>query len=174
MLDVICILCLYFVFMLNLFGIEMFFIFKVATVISIAKLSVSAIKLIQGGTIHNTENMPLFWENSFKIIICVTSSMTCLMFTAFASWKIKLIFIGFFSILITLSFVLKASHFKVTLLVLLTSAYGIILAKWYQANPLEGRFGDNSFWESIGIVLSSVVLLFSTYALTKNRVKIEE
>lgn len=174
MFDVICILCLYFVFMLNLLGIEIFFIFKVATVISIANLSINVIKLIQGRSIHNTNNMPRFWENTFKIVICVTSSMICLMFTAFASWKIKLIFIGFFSILMTVAFVLKESHFKVTVLVLLTSAYGIILAKWYQANPLEGRFGDNSFLESIGIVLSSVILLFSTYVLTKNRVNSEE
>ena len=174
MLDVICILCLYFVFMLNLFGIEMFFIFKVATVISIAKLSVSAIKLIQGETIHNTENMPLFWKNSFKIIICVTSSMTCLMFTAFASWKIKLIFLLFFSVIMLLTFLLKNSHFKAVLLILISSAYGIILAKWYQANPLEGRFGDSGFLDSFGIVLSVIFLLLPIYILTSNQVKSEE
>ena len=168
MIDIICILCLYFVFMLNLFGIEMFFFFKLATLFSLAKLSISAIKLIQGKTIYKAENSPAFIEKMFRIIICITASMTCLMFTAFSSWTIKLTFVGFFAILITLSMFLKKSHFKVTLLLLLTCAYGIILAKWYQTNPLEGKFGDNGFLESIGIVLSSVILIFPVSVIKNN------
>lgn len=168
MIDIACILCLYFVFMLNLLGVEMLFFFKIATVFSLAKLSISAIKLIQGKSISKTEAYPSFIEKIFKFIICIASSMVCLMFTAFASWTIKFIFIGFFSIFITLSMFLKKSHFKVILLLLLTFAYGILLAKWYQTNPLEGKFGDNGLLESIGIILSSVILIFPVSVIKNN------
>ena len=171
MIDIICILCLYFVFMLNLFGIVMLFFLKLATVFSLAKLSISAIKLIQGKNIVAAENLSPFIEKLFKIIISITSSMTCLMFTAFASWTIKLIFVGFFSILITLSMFLKKSHFKVILLLLLTFSYGIILAKWYQTNPLEGKFGDNDLFESIGIIISSVILIFPISVIKNNQIE---
>ena len=63
---------------------------------------------------------------------------------------------------------------KAVLLILISSAYGIILAKWYQANPLEGRFGDNGFLDSFGIVLSAIFLLLPIYILTSNQVKSEE
>jgi hypothetical protein len=154
--------------MLNLLGVEMLFFFKIATVFSLAKLSISAIKLFQGKSIYKTDDVPLFVEKTFKIIICIASSMVCIMFTAFASWTIKFIFIGFFSIFTMLSMFLKNSHFKIIILLLFAFADGIILAKWYQSNPLEGKFGDNDFLESIGIILSSVILIFSINILKKD------
>ena len=160
MVDIICFLCFYFVFMLHLFYTEIPFFFVLVTTFCLTKLSISAIKLIQGKTISKTENLPPIIEKILKILICTASSAMCLTLTAFASWTIKLIFFGFFLIFITLSIILKKSHIKVVLLLLLTFVYGIILAKWYQINPLEGKFGDNGLLESIGIILSSMILIF--------------
>ena len=52
--------------MLNLLGVEMLFFFKIATVFSLAKLSISAIKLLQGKSIYKTDDGPLFVEKTFK------------------------------------------------------------------------------------------------------------
>ena len=159
--------------MLNLFGLEMIFIFKVIITICLIKLSVTVIKFIKGIKRHE-EELPKFWRYYFQITASVGSSAVCLMLTAFCPWKIKLLFLGFFSMIMLLTFILKKSHFKVMLLILISSAYGIILAKWYQVNPLEGRFGDNGFLDSFGIILSAIFLLLPIYILTPKQVKSEE
>ena len=151
----------------------MIFIFKVIMTICVIKLSFTIIKAIKGIEIHEGE-MTLFWRRYFQITASLGSSVICLMFTALSSWKIKLIFLLFFSVIMLLTFLLKNSHFKAVLLILISSAYGIILAKWYQANPLEGRFGDTGFLDSFGIVLSAIFLLLPIYILTSNQVKSEE
>ena len=173
MFDIICAMLLYYIYMLNIFGVEMIFIFKVIMTVCIIKLIITVIKAIKGIEGHK-EEMTLFWRRYFQITACFGSSVVCLMFTALSSWKIKLIFLLFFSVIMLLTFLLKNSHFKAVLLILISSAYGIILAKWYQANPLEGRFGDNGFLDSFGIVLSAIFLLLPIYILTSNQVKSEE
>ena len=173
MFDILCVLLLYFIFMLNLFGLEMIFIFKVIITICLMKLIITVIKVIKGIERHE-EEMPKFWRYYFKITASVGSSVVCLMLTAVSSWKMKFLFLGFLSTIMLLTFLLKNSHFKAVLLISLSSAYGIILAKWYQVNPLEGRFGDNGFLDSLGIVLSAIFLLLPIYILTSMQVKSEK
>ena len=173
MIDIICAMLLYYIYMLNLFGVEMIFIFKVIMTVCIIKLIITVIKSIKGIEGHK-EEMTVFWRKYFQITAIVGSSVVCLMLTAFSSWKIKLIFLMFFFVIMLVTFLLKTSHFKAMLLILISSTYGIILAKWYQVNPLEGRFGDNGFLDSLGIVLSAIFLLLPIYILTSNQVKSEE
>ena len=69
MFDIICVLFLYFMFMLNLFGVEMLFIFKLATIFSLARITIRVTKFVKGTTTYKTENLEPFIEKMFKIMI---------------------------------------------------------------------------------------------------------
>lgn len=174
MFDILCIVMLYYMFIINLLGIKMIFFFKLFLVICVVNLSISFIKRIQGKTTKMTDDAPPFVVRLLKILVCIASPMGCLIFTAFASWKIQVVFGVFFLALIAVAWLLKASRIKALFLLLLSVCYGIVLAKWYQLNWVEWGFGNNNFSESLGIFSSSVMLLLPIYTLTKHCAKREE
>ena len=155
-MNAICIILLYILYMLYLFGVEMIFWFKVTAMICIASLIISFLKAIMGIPVREQETSR-FWIYYYRIAVFLGSVMMCAMFTAVASWKIKG---GFLLCLLMLVLVALIRNFYVrtTLLFLLSAGYGLVLAKWYQVNPLDGRFGISSD-ESVGIALSAVMII---------------
>jgi hypothetical protein len=89
------------------------------------------------------------------------------MFTVFSTWTMKTIFFGFLIIVFLVALIFKNIHVRASLLIIFSSCYGIILAKWYQVHPLEGRFGDNGFLDSLGIVLSAILLIIPVLRITQ-------
>jgi hypothetical protein len=155
-MNAICIILLYILYMLYLFGVEMIFWFKVIAMICIASLIISFLKAIMGFPVRKQETSR-FWNYYYCIAVFVGSVMMCAMFTAVASWKIKGLFFLCLSMLL-LAALIRNFYVRTTLLFLLSAGYGVVLAKWYQVNPLDGRFGIFSD-ESVGIVLSAVMII---------------
>ena len=170
MLDIVCVLLIYFIFLLNLFGVEMIFMFKAVMTICIIRLVITALKLLRGVPYQESE-MPDFLHRYFNITSTFGSSITCIMFTVFSTWTMKTIFFGFLIIVFLVALIFKNIHVRASLLIIFSSCYGIILAKWYQVHPLEGRFGDNGFLDSLGIVLSAILLIIPVLRITqKNQI----
>ena len=155
-MNAICIILLYILYMLCLLGVEMIFWFKLTAAICIATLIISFIKVILGIPARDQETSR-FWIYYYRIAVFGGSVMMCAMLTAAASWKIKVFFL-LCLMMIVLVALLRNFYVRTTLLMLLSSGYGIVLAKWYQIYPLDGRFG-NSSEESVGIALSAVMII---------------
>lgn len=167
MIDIICVILIYFIFLLNLLGVEMIFIFKAIMTICITRIVITALKFLHGIPYRDSE-MPKFLYGYFNITFALTSSITCIMFTVFSTWTVKIIFFAFLIMVFLTVLIFKNIHVRASLLIILSSCYGIVLAKWYQVNPLEGRFGDNGFGDSLGIVLSAILLILPVLRITKN------
>lgn len=166
MFDIVCILFLYFMFMLDILGIEKILIFKIVTIICLIKLVITLLEKICGITADKKPVLTHF-NVLLRSVICIGAFLPCLVFTFASSIKIKIVFIVFVLVIALLTKTLKRSDFKIVLLILLSTFYGIVLAKWYQGNPLEKGFGNNTFFESVGIVLSAMILPFSFYVIKK-------
>ena len=155
-------------FMLDILGIEIILFFKIATVICLVKLMVTLLEKICGVTVHKKPLLAPF-NILLRSVVCVGAFLPCLLFTLPSSMEIKIVFVVFVVIIALLTKILKQSDFKIVLLILLSTFYGIVLAKWYQENPLEKGFGSNTFSESVGIVLTAMILPFSFYAIKKEK-----
>lgn len=156
-MDAICIILLYIIFMLSLLGLEMVFWFKIIVTFCIAKLIISFLKVMLGIT-RRAPECSKFWKCYYQIAVAFGSSMMCAMLTAMSSWKVKGIFFLVLIVIVLIAALIKNFYIRTTMLMLLSAGYGILLAKWYQRNPLEGRFGNCSA-ESIGIALSAVLVI---------------
>lgn len=155
-MNAICIILLYILYMLYLFGVEMIFWFKLTAMICIVSLIISFLKMLMGIPVRKQETTR-FWNYYYRIAVFCGSVMMCAMFTAVASWKIKGLFLLCLSMLVLVALI-RNFYVRTTLTFLLSVGYGVVLAKWYQVNPLDGRFGNSSD-ESVGIVLSAVMII---------------
>lgn len=134
----------------------MIFWFKLTAMICIVSLIISFLKMLMGIPVRKQETTR-FWNYYYRIAVFCGSVMMCAMFTAVASWKIKGLFLLCLSMLVLVALI-RNFYVRTTLTFLLSVGYGVVLAKWYQVNPLDGRFGNSSD-ESVGIVLSAVMII---------------
>lgn len=160
-MDAICIILMYFIFMLNLLGIEMIFWFKVIVTVCTAKLIISFLKGLLGIP-NRVPEYSKFWRCYYQIAVALGSSVMCAMLTAMSSWKVIGNFFLTLAVIVLIALLIKNFYIRTTMLMLLSSGYGILLARWYQINPLEGKFG-NCTAESIGIALSAVLVILPIF-----------
>ena len=60
---------------------------------------------------------------------------------------------------------IKSREIRFHVLMVLSILYGLILAIWYFAHPLEGRYGDNGTEENLAISLSAVMVMLPIYMI---------
>ena len=164
MFDICCLISLYLIFMLYAMGFEMIFLFKAIIIVCISKLCISLLRTVFSIPSQRVE-VPRLLNNYMRWIVFVSAPMICLMFTAFAAIKIKIIFVMWLGIVVLSCFLINPKEIRFHVLVMLSILYGAILATWYFAHPLEGRFGDNGTMESLAILLSAVMLMIPIYMI---------
>ena len=142
----------------------MVFLFKVIIVICTSKLCISLIKKLLNIPNQKDES-PRFLNNYMRLVIFIGTPMTCIMFTAFAAMKIKIIFVIWLGIVVMACFLIKPKEIRFHVLMMFSILYGLILTTWYFTHPLEGRFGDNGTAESLAILLSAVMLMLPIYMI---------
>lgn len=142
----------------------MIFLFKVIIVVCTSKLCISIIKKALNVSSQRDE-LPRILNNYMRFVIFLGAPMTCLMFTAFAETKIKLIFVAWLAVIVSVCFLIKSREIRFPILILFSILYGLILTTWYFAYPLEGRYGDNGIEESIAILLSAVMVMLPIYMI---------
>ena len=144
--------------------IEMIFLFKVIIVVGTSKLCISLIKKALNIS-SQREETPRFLNNYMRLAIFSGAPMTCLMFTAFAETKIKFIFVAWLVIIVAACFLIKSREIRFHVLMAFSILYGLILAIWYFAHPLEGKYGDNGIEENLAILLSAVMVMLPIYMM---------
>jgi hypothetical protein len=144
--------------------IEMIFLFKVIIVVGTSKLCISLIKKALNISSQRDET-PRFLNNYMRLVIFIDAPMTCLMFTAFAETKIKLIFVAWLAVIVAVCFLIKSREIRFHVSMVFSILYGLILAIWYFAHPLEGRYGDNGIEENLAILLSAVMVMLPIYMI---------
>ena len=142
----------------------MIFLFKIIIVVGTSKLCISLIKKALDISSQRDET-PRFLNNYMRLIIFIGAPMTCLMFTAFAEMKVKIIFAIWIGTVVMVCFLIKPKAIRFHVLMMLSILYGLILTTWYFAHPLEGRYGDNGIEESLAILLSAVMIMLPIYMI---------
>ena len=173
MFDIVCILGLYFLFLLTLLGVEIPFVFSIGAMICTTKLAITGLKFLFRIPIQEDEP-PKFWRTYLTIATILGSSSTCVLLTVHSTWSMKIIFFSFLAVTLLIALILKNAYVRNAFLVATSLCYGIILAKWYQINPLEGRFGDNGLLDSIAIVLSAILFIIPIAMISEKNQEIEE
>lgn len=164
MFDFCCVISLYLIFMLYTMEVEMIFLFKVIIVVCTSKLCISIIKKVLNISSQRDEP-PRILNNYMRLVIFIDAPMTCLMFTAFAETKIKLIFVAWLAVIVAVCFLIKSREIRFHVSMVFSILYGLILAIWYFAHPLEGRYGDNGIEENLAILLSAVMVMLPIYMI---------
>ena len=142
----------------------MIFLFKAIIVVCTSKLCISLIKKALNISSQRDET-PRFLNNYMRLAIFSGGPMTCLMFTAFAETKIKFIFVAWLVIIVAACFLIKSREIRFHVLMAFSILYGLILAIWYFAHPLEGKYGDNGIEENLAILLSAVMVMLPIYMM---------